>query len=150
MARTRMIRDEAAPPDDTWLVRALFDAHLDVSVFDRTVLLADVTQNFELFGYYGLSLWATSAEWTIDRVLAAKCQRAAHVALFTAGDLRDKGLGLAPSGKAPHYDATVGGVHGNTFGSAQITAPGAEDLVDRFVSAPYTVVENKHHSADAG
>jgi hypothetical protein len=150
VARQRNIRDEAPLPDDATLVRALFDAHAGGTAFDRVVLIADATRNFELFGYYGLSLWATSAEWPVDRVLAQKSQKAARAALFTAGDLRDKGLGLVPSGRAPHYDTTVGDIYGRTFGSVQITAPSADDLIDRFVSATYTLVENHHYKTDAG
>lgn len=149
MARQRLIRDEAPLPDDAILVRALFDTYPGGAVFDRAVLIADAARNFELFGYYGLSLWATSAAWPVDRVLAEKAQKAARAALFTAGDLRDKGLGLVPSGKAPHYDTSVGDIDGRTFGSVQITAPSAEDLIDRFVSATYTLFQNRHHTSDA-
>lgn len=113
------------------------------------MLIADATRNFELFGYYGLSVWGASAAWPVDRVLAEKAQKAARAALFTAGDLRNKGLGLVPSGKAPHYDTSVGGVDGRTFGSVQITAPSAEDLIDRFISATYTLVKNRHYASDA-
>ena len=149
MARQRLIRDEAPLPDNTILVRALFGAHAGETAFERSVLIADAARNFELFGYYGLSLWATSAEWPVDRVLAEKSHRAARAALFTAGDLRDRGLGLVPSGRAPHYDTSVGSVSGRTFGSVQITAPTAEDLVDRFISATYTLVDNRHYRPDA-
>lgn len=149
MARQRLIRDEAPLPDDAILVRALFGAHVGGTAFERTVLIADAARNFELFGYYGLSLWATSAEWPVDRVLAEKSQKAARAALFTAGDLRDRGLGLVPSGRAPHFDTSVGLVSGRTFGSVQITAPTADDLVDRFISATYTRVDNRHYRPDA-
>ena len=149
MVRRRLIRDEAPLPDDATLVRALFDAYRGGATFDRAVLIADATRNFELFGYYGLSLWAASAAWPVDRVLAQKAQKAVRAALFTAGDLRDKGLGLVPSGKAPHYDTSVGDVDGRSFGSVQIIAPSAEDLIDRFVSATYTLVENQHYTSDA-
>lgn len=136
-------------PDDATLVRALFDAYPGGAAFDRTGLIADATRNFELFGYYGLSLWAVSAAWPVDRVLAQKAQKTVRAALFTAGDLRDKGLGLVPSGKAPHHDTSGGDVGGRSFGSVQITAPSAEDLIDRFVSATYTLVQNRHHTSDA-
>jgi hypothetical protein len=150
VAGQRQIRDEPPLPDDATLVRALFGADAAGEAFDRVVLMADAARNFELFGYYGLSLWATSAQWPVDRVLAEKCRRAARAALFTAGGLRDRGLGLVPSGKTPHYDTSVGDVYGRTFGSVQITAPSADDLVDRFRSATYTLVENDHYAPDAG
>ncbi|MHB1289167.1 hypothetical protein [Georgenia sp.] len=55
-----------------------------------------------------------------------------------------------PSGNTPHYDTNVGDVYGCTFGSARITAPSAEDLIDRFIVASSTLVENHHHQTDAG
>lgn len=124
------------------LVRTLFDTYPDGQIFDRDVLIADVAVNFVAFGYYGLSLWAISDAWPLDKVLAEKARKARRVALFTAGDLRGQGLGLVPSGRAPHYDTNVGTVHGQAFGPTQVTAPSAEDLVDRFMTAAYTVVEN--------
>lgn len=130
------------------LVRTLFDAHPDGRIFDRDVLIADVTVNFVAFGYYGLSLWATSDAWPLDKVLIEKARKARRVALFTAGKLRSQGLGLVPSGKAPHYDINVGTVNGQTFGAVQVIAPSAEDLVDRFISAAYTVAENHHFEQD--
>jgi hydrogenase maturation factor HypE len=48
----------------------------------------------------------------------------------------------------PHYDTTVGTVDGRTFGSVQITASSAEDLVARFRSAAYTVMKNPHFTPD--
>lgn len=149
MRGPRLIRDEALLPDDATLVRALFGSCAGGTAFDQNVLIADATRNFELFGYYGLSLWAVSADWPVVRVLAEKCQKAARAALFTAVDLRDKGLGLVPSGRAPHYDTNVEAISGCTFGSVQITAPTAADLVDRFTSATSTLVDNERYKPDA-
>ena len=83
-------------------------------------------------------------------MLAKKCRRAARAALFTAGGLRDRGLGLVPTGKTPHYDTRVGDLYGRTFGSVHITAPSADDLVDRFMSATCTLVGDDHYAPDAG
>ncbi|MGQ0842742.1 MAG: hypothetical protein ACT4QF_01275 [Sporichthyaceae bacterium] len=94
-----MIRDGLALPSEAVLVRALFDVGPDSHVFDRGVLIADATYNFEMFGYYGLSLWLVSESWPLERVLAEKCRRAGWVALFEAGELQRTGLGLVPSGK---------------------------------------------------
>lgn len=142
MARQRLIRDEPPLPDGAELVRTLFGTYPDGRAFDRDALIADVTVNFDLFGYYGLSLWAISDAWPLDKVLVEKARKARRVALFTAGELKGQGLGLVPSGRAPHYDTSVGAVYGQSFGPMQVTAPSAEDLIDRFMSAPYTVVEN--------
>lgn len=126
-------------------MRALFDAYPDGRVFDRDVLVADATYNFELFGYYGLSLWLVSDSWPLDRVLAEKCRRASRVATFEAGDLQGGGLGLVPSGREPHYDASLGPAYGARFASVRVTVPTAEELVDRFVSAAYTLRINEFH-----
>ncbi len=123
-------------------MRTLFGTYADGRIFDRDVLIADVIVNFDLFGYFGLSLWAISDAWPLGNVLVEKARKARRVALYTAGELRGQGLGLVPSGRAPHYDASVGAVSGQVSGPMQVTAPSAEELVDRFMSAAYTVVEN--------
>jgi len=40
-----------------------------------------------------------------------------------------------PSGRPPHFDASVGDVYGRSYGSVRITATSAQDLVDRFLYA---------------
>jgi len=35
-------------------------------------------------------------------------------------------------------------VYGQSFGSVQITASSAEDLIDRFITAFYTGMQNEH------
>lgn len=127
------------------LVRALFDVHPDGRVFDRDILATDADYNFELFGYYGLSLWLVSESWPLDRVLSEKCRRSRRIVMFEAGALQGSGLGLVPSGRQPHYDASVGSVDGQLFTSVRVTAPTAEELVDRFLSAAYTLRDNEFH-----
>ncbi|HEX4190473.1 MAG TPA: hypothetical protein VHZ06_05710 [Marmoricola sp.] len=148
MARQRLVREDPLPPDDAVLVRAVFDTYPHDGVFDRDVLIADVKYNFEVFGYYGLSLWLVSAAWPLDRVLEVKTRKARRVALFSAGELLAKGLGLVPSGRAPHYDTSHGPVYGATYGSVQVTAGGAEELIDRVLSAAYTVEDNPFYEQD--
>jgi len=148
MAMKRLIRDEPPIGDNVTLARMVFEHNKPKGIFVKSELVKDATNNFELFGYYGLSLWGADGDAALDSVLAVKCRRSKNVALFTAAELRDKGLGLVPSGKAPHYDTSVGDVYGRTFGSVQITATSAEDLVDRFMSAPYIIIENKHFIED--
>jgi hypothetical protein len=143
VARQRLIRDEAPLPDDAILVRLLFDGYEDGSAFDRARLVADATLNYAEFGYYGLSMWGAAGARSLEPVLAGRCRFSRWVALYRAADLRDKGLGLVPSGRAPHYDTSVGDVYGRAFGSVQITASSAEDLIDRFVAATYTGVRNQ-------
>lgn len=143
--RRRLIREEPALQGDAVLVRALFEAHPGGQVFDRDVLVADATYNFELFGYYGLSIWLASDAWPLNRVLAEKCRRASRVATFEAAELQGRGLGLVPSGREPHYDASLGPVYDALFGGVRVTAPTAEELVDRLLSAAYTLKDNECH-----
>ncbi len=149
MARQRLIRPAAAPlPAGDLLVRALFQTYASGDDFDREALVADAAYNFELFGYFGLSLWHVSDVWPLERILTDKTRRARRVALFTAGALQAQGLGLVPSGKAPHYDASHGPVYGNTYANVQITSGSAEELVDGFLAAAYTVEDNPHHQQE--
>lgn len=143
MVRQRLIRDEAPLPDEAILIRMLFDGYEDSSAFDRVQLIADANLNFTEFGYYGLSMWGAGDVRLLEAVLAGKCRFSRWVALYRAADLRDKGLGIVPSGAAPHYDASVGDVYGRDFGSVQITATCVEDLIDRFLTATYTGKKNE-------
>lgn len=56
MARSRAIRDVPPLPAHAVLVRALFEVYPDGRDYDRDALVADVTYNFDEFGYFGLSL----------------------------------------------------------------------------------------------
>jgi hypothetical protein len=85
--RQRLIRDHPLPQVDAVLVRALFDGVPGGDAFDRDVLIADVSYNFEVFGYYGLSLWLVSDLWPLDRLLSEKTRKARRVAQFSAGEL---------------------------------------------------------------
>lgn len=129
------------------MVRALFDAPDADHVFDRAILIADANHNFDVFGYYGLSLWLVSDTWTLERVLDTKTRKARRVALFNAGALSAQGLSLVPSGKLPHYDASLGPAYG-VCTSVQASADSARELVDRFITATYTVETNPFYAQD--
>jgi hypothetical protein len=146
--KRRLIRDEPLLPDAAVLVRALTSPTPGIGEFDRTALLEDLSLNFDLFGYYGLSCWGQSADWSIDRILRVKAVRAERMALLTAGALRAQGLGIVPSGKYPHYDVTLGPVYDSTFGGVSLAAPNKDDFVDRILRAPYTVEQNRHYRQD--
>lgn len=148
MARQRLIRPATTLPIGDLLVRALFQTYPSSADFDREALIADAAYNHELFGYYGLSLWHVSDVWPLERILTSKTRRARRVALFTAGALQEQGLGLVPSGKAPHFDASHGPVYGNSYANVQVTSGSAEELVDRFLAAAYTVKDNPHHQQE--
>ncbi|GAC1520290.1 MAG: hypothetical protein NVS3B1_02920 [Marmoricola sp.] len=42
---------------------------------------------------------------------------------------------FVPRGKAPHYDTSYGPSCGATYGSVQVTAGRAEELIDRVLNA---------------
>ncbi|QLQ09439.1 MAG: hypothetical protein HZY75_02385 [Nocardioidaceae bacterium] len=148
MVRQRLIRNDPPLPDAVVLVRSLFDSYPGGRVFGRDQLIADATKNFELFGYYGLSLWAVVGEWSLDRILAEKSNRAARVAAFTAAALRAEGLGLVLSGNAPHVDVTVDDAPAGIAELVQITEVSAEDLADGLLRVTYTLVENDYFVGD--
>ena len=143
-----MIRDEAPLAGGAVLVRALFDSVSPGRAFDRDVLVRDVSHNFELFGYYGLSFWGVSNRWPVDRVLRDKVRRAERIALFSAGALRAEGLGIVPSGREPHYDVCFGSVYGRSFGGDSSAVGTAAKLMDRLLRAPYTVEANRYYEQD--
>lgn len=148
MARQRLIREDSGLPDDAVLVRGRSEGVVPGEGFDREVLIADAAFNHELFDYFGLSLWLSEDPWPLERLLREKLRRFASVALFTAGALRTTGLGLVPSGRVPHFDASLGVVGGRVFGDARATVPSAANVVDRFLAAPYTVERNPFYEQD--
>ncbi len=113
MVKQRLIREEPPLPDDAVLVRALFDTYPHGGAFDRDVLISDVTYNFDLFGYYGLSLWLVSHAWPLERV------------------------------------STHGPVYGGTYGSVRVAAGSPQELVDRLLTAAYTVEDNPSYEQDS-
>lgn len=145
MPKQRLIRDEGLLAEDVPLVRGLTDLDPPSRDFDRATLIQDVEFNLEAYGYYGLSLWRASGAWSMDRVLDEKLYRARRVAVFRAGGLHDAGLGLVPSGTDPHYDAAFGDVYGTSYGDSASSSGSAAELVERFLAAAYSVVDNKYY-----
>lgn len=81
----------------------------------------------------------------MERVLDEKTRRARRVTVFRAGDLHGVGLGLVPSGKEPHYDVAFGDVCETNYGGSPSSSGSAAELVERFLAAPYAVVENRYY-----
>lgn len=57
-------------------------------------------------------------------------------------------LGLVPSGKEPHFDASVGEIYETLFGDVQAAVASAAELADRFMAASYTVEANPSYEQD--
>lgn len=105
---------------------------------DVELLAADAARNFELYGFYGLSVWVPGDGVTVDAVLATKLVKSRLAVRFRAGDLYDLGLALWDTGQFPHYDGVY--LAGDTL----------EGLVSAFVAAPRTVTINDHYDPDGG
>jgi hypothetical protein len=120
--RKRQVREE--PPLD------------DADVVVRGNLLADevlnvtASENFEVYGFYGISVFAEIGGATRDDLLAGKLVKQEIVAVFKAGDLRAAGLELRPTGVLPHYDV----VHSDLG-----------ELVARLINCPHDVIQNEYY-----
>lgn len=75
MARQRLVRAETSLPDNTILVRLLFDGYEYASAFDPAKLIADATLNFTEFGCYGLPLWGAVGARSLESVLGGVSRR---------------------------------------------------------------------------
>lgn len=88
----RQVRDEA-PLDDTVLV-------VRGNLLVPAILTTTAAENFEVYGFYGAPVWATTGGATRESLLATKLSRQQVVAIYRAGDLRSAGLELRPTGVA--------------------------------------------------
>lgn len=122
MTKQRQIRDEP-PPDDATLV-------LRGNLLTEAILTTTASENYEVYGFYGVSMWAEVGEATRDGLLATKLVKQEVVAVFKAGDLRSAGLELRPTGASPHYDV----VHTDVG-----------QLVAKLIACPHVVIDNAHY-----
>jgi hypothetical protein len=120
------------PPRDAVSV-VLRTGDLDVDTLAR-----DAEANFDIYGFYGLSVWVTGPDITLADLLAGKLKGAIEVAQFRAGDLYARSLHLWDTGQYPHYDV----VHDD---GATLDA-----LVSAMRLAPFTAVTNPYYEPDGG
>jgi hypothetical protein len=120
--KQRWVRDES-PPDDAALV-------LRGNLLTEAILATTAAENFEVYGYYAVSVWAEVGGATRDSLLATKLVKQEVVAVFKAGDLRAAGLELRPTGASPHYDV----VHTDVG-----------QLVTKLIACPHEVIDNVHY-----
>lgn len=120
--KQRQVRDEP-PPDDAAVV-------LRGNLLTEAILAATASDNYEVYGFYGVSVWAAVGGATRDSLLATKLAKQEVVAVFTAGDLRAAGLELRPTGALPHYD---------------VTHTDVAQLVAKLIACPHEVIDNKHY-----
>ncbi|MHB8187750.1 MAG: hypothetical protein ACYDDU_17100 [Dermatophilaceae bacterium] len=94
--------------------------------------------NYDMYGFYGMSVWIPSEERSEDFLLKTKLQKSRVVLRFTAGDLNAQRLELWDTGQAPHYDVVY--VRADRLGT----------LIDAFMGAPYATMINPHDDPDGG
>jgi hypothetical protein len=115
----RQRRGEAIPDEAAFVVRG------DLLV--PSSLAESAKENHEVYGFYGVSVFAEVGGLTWKDIASTKLRRAEWVVLFTAAALLANGLELWDTGQSPHYDI----VHGDL-----------DELVGRILRCEHRVVEN--------
>ena len=128
MAKQRMRRGENPREPEAVVLRT--------GELDENTLRRDAEKNFEIYGFYGLSVWVPGSAAELDALLANKLKAAAEVIRFAAGDLYARGLDLWDTGQYPHYD----GVY--------LVGDSLDGLVAAFLSAPRTVLVNQRYDPE--
>jgi hypothetical protein len=105
-------------------------------LLDPEEIAASAERNYEVYGFFGISVFAEVGGTTFDDIAMTTLARARWIAVFTAEDLVAAGLELWDTDQAPHYDV----VHTELA-----------ELVGRFVDTPHRIVRNEHfQSPDEG
>lgn len=99
-------------------------------LLDPDVLAESAQRNFDVYGFYGISVFAETPDVLWADLAATRFQPVPWLVLFTAGDLQAAGLELWDTGVAPHYDV----VHADR-----------DQLVARMLGTAHRVVPNPHH-----
>lgn len=120
--KQRQIRDEPPPDDATVVLRG--------NLLTEEILTTTASENYEVYGFYGVSVWADVGGATRDGLLATKLVKQEVVAVFKAGHLREVGLELRPTGASPHYDV----VHTDVG-----------QLVAKLIACPHKVIDNEYY-----
>lgn len=98
-------------------------------LLDPDLIVESAIRNHDVYGFYGVSVFAETAGATWMDLAAGRMVRSRWLVLFTAGDLVARGLELWDTGLAPHYDV----VHADL-----------PQLVERMLATPHRVLQNPY------
>jgi hypothetical protein len=88
--------------------------------------------NFEVYGYWGVSTFGEVGGFDLEWIAAHKLRRADWLVVFRTGDIIAAGLELWDTGQVPHYDV----VHEEL-----------DQLVERLVACPHRIIQNPARSS---
>lgn len=117
--KRRARRGEPVPDDAVLVVRG--------DLIDSEALRTDAGDNFDIYGYFGVSVFAEVGGVDLNWIAEHKLARASWLVVFRAGDVLVAGLELWDTGQSPHYDV----VHDEL-----------DELVERLVACPHRVIPN--------
>jgi hypothetical protein len=94
--KKRHRRGESLPDEAAFVIRG--------DLLDPDVLAESARENFDIYGFFGVSVFAEVGGVTWEEIASTKLRRSEWVVLFTAHALLATGLDLWDTGQAPHYD----------------------------------------------
>ena len=122
VVKQRARRGDPPLPGSTVIVRG--------DLLDPVVLSESAQRNFDVYGFFGISVFSDTAEQTWVDLAASRFVKVEWLVLFTAGDLVGSGLELWDTGLAPHYDAVYAD---------------RDELVALILGTSHRIVQNLHY-----
>ena len=92
--------------------------------------------NHAVYGFYGISVWSPTPQFSREVILATKLRAATEVTVLTAGDLYDRGLRLWDTGQEPHYDVVC------------VESDDLDALITGLLQATHVVLDNEHYDPE--
>ncbi len=123
--KTRFVRPDDHLDDDEELI-------LRGGELDPTILRADAQRMFDIYGVYGISVFALRGATIDELAQQTPLIRFPHFTVMTVGAIRAAGLRLEPTGRNPrHYTVMFDDL----------------DDVDSLLAAEHQVWTNPYHEA---